>query len=503
VADSFLADAAVVPVSAVTGAGLDQLRAAIAEVAAGVPERAVGSVARLPIDRSFSMAGYGAVVTGTLGSGTLHVGEEVDILPAGQQARIRGLQWHGVPVETVSAGQRAAVNLSGIKHDELARGDVLCTRGAFSPTSMVDGRVVLDKTLPHAMGHGTSVSFHLGTSEVRARLVLLDRTSVEPGGEAWAQLRLASPVVARRGDRFILRTAGGEATLGGGSILDAHPLKHRRQRADAAEAIARLADGGLTAAIVHELHKAAAPLRLSTLALQLAEGRGEVGAALGARIAGNPPGVHLVQTGADAWVYDRELLGQAAESVLAALAAHHREKPLLATGLSVTALGARIDPARRLAEDVVAAMMEQLVAGGRVRRVENTYALATHRVELDEGQAALRKAILEACLAQPFAPPTLTDLQRTLPYPPAKTASMHEALLKSGDLVDGDVCGFHPEAVEDAWRRIEAHLKQHKQATMSELRQLLDTSRRYAMGLMHHFDEAGRLVREGDYRRLP
>jgi len=495
VAGGFLAGAAIIPVSGVTGAGLDALRDAIAAVAARIVERDVGPVARVPIDRSFSMAGHGAVVTGTVVSGSLSVGEEVDILPRGLRARIRGLQQHGKAVETVRSGQRAAINLAGIKHDELIRGDVVCTRGAFLPTSMVDGRVTLDGHVANALRHGASVSFHLGTSEVRGRLVLLDRPTLQPGDQAWAQVRLAAPVVARRGDRFILRTVGGEATLGGGLVVDAHPLKHRRQRAEAAVALARVAEGGLRAAIAHELHKAGTALRLSALGERLAEGTADIDRARGTAI-------RRVDAGVDPALYDRVLLAHVAELALAALADHHRAKPLLATGLTVAALGAKVDPSRTLTEDVLSAMMEELMADQRVRRVDNTYVLANHRVEFDGRQAALRQAILEACRARPYSPPTLQDLQGSLPFPAKDIAAVHEAMLRSGELVDGDVCGFHPDAVAEAWRQLEAHLERHGQITMSEFRKLLGTTRRYALGLMAHFDAGGRVVRDGDYRKL-
>ncbi|HUT33901.1 MAG TPA: selenocysteine-specific translation elongation factor [Planctomycetota bacterium] len=496
VAGTFLAQAPIIPVSSVTGAGVDELRGRIAEVAARVPERHAGALARLPIDRSFAMAGHGTVVTGTVSNGSLRVGEEVDILPRGMVARIRGLQWHGTPVEAVFAGQRAALNLSGLKHDELSRGDVACTRGGFVPASMVDGLVVLDRNQAHAVKHGTSVSFHLGTSEVPARLVLLDRLRLEPGEQGWAQLRLAGQVVARRGDRFILRTVGGEATLGGGQVLDAHPLKHRRQRVEAAIALEGIAEAGLPAAIAHELHKADAPLRLSALCPRLGESRADVEAALG-------DAIRSVPTGADAWLYDRELADAIAGRALDALAAYHKEKPLLATGLSVAALGARVDPERLFADDVFAAILTELVAAGKLRAVGDTTALATHRVQLDDRQVAIREAIVEACLARPFMPPTAQDLQTSLPFPPAQIASVYEALIKSGELVDCELCGFHPEAVEEAWQQFGAFLREHGQATVSEFRQLLGTTRRYAMGLMQHFDAVGRVVRDGDFRRLP
>jgi len=496
VAGTFLAHAPLVPVSGITGQGIDQLRQAIAQVAARVPERQAGSAARVPIDRSFSIAGHGTVVTGTVVSGSLALGEEVDILPKGRRARIRGLQWHGQSVETVSAGQRAAINLAGIKHEELRRGDVVCTRGLFEPTSMVDGRVMLDASVPRPLRHGASVCFHLGTSEVSGRLALLDSPDLKPGDTAWGQVRLAEPVVARRGDHFILRTTGGDATLGGGQVLDAHPLKHRRRRLDAAIALETLAAGGLAAAIAHELHKAAAPLRLSTLTRQLGESAPHLQAACTGTI-------RLVPAGDDAWAYDHELLARASDRATQALAAHHAAKPLLDTGLTPAELATSIDPARGLTDDVVSAILDALVADGRLRRAGGTYALASHRVEFSEQQAAIREAILQACEASPFAPPTAADLQRTLRFPPAEIAAVHEALLHSGELVDGEVCGFHPRAVADAWRQLERHLEEKGPITISGFRELLGTTRRYALGLMHHFDDEGRIVRDGDHRRLP
>jgi hypothetical protein len=393
-------------------------------------------------------------------------------------------------------------------------------------------------------------------------------------------VRLAEPVVARRGDRFILRTAGGDATLGGGTVLDAHPLKHRRHRLDAAEALERIAAGGLEAAIAHELAKAAAPVRVSFLARQLAETRAAIEAACkgtfcfssaglappdlasthpptegnpneaGRRKAECPPmptlpgplaeanrgtfsfpggeneappladGVasagrrdaddagkaecplFVVPSKGDAWVYNPETLAALRERVVAALAEHHKAKPLLATGIGAGALALRLDPQRTLSDDIVSAMMEALVAEGTLRRVADTFALAAHRVALSESQVALRAAILDACRSQPFSPPTEADLEGTLPFPARETAAVYEALLRSGELVDCELCGFHPEAVEQAWERLEAHLHQHGPITMGEFRELLGTTRRYAMALMHHFDTTGRVVRDGDFRRL-
>jgi len=495
VAGTFLAGARIVPVSALTGRGLDELKAAIAEVAERVAERPVGPLARIPIDRVFAKPGYGAVITGTVVNGVLRVGDEVEILPRGLKARVRGLQWHGTPLQAVRAGQRAAVNLAGVKHDELHRGEMVCTPGAFLPTMMVDARVVLQPEVPRPLEHGASLSFHHGTTEARARVALLDRDVLRPGEECWAQLRLDAHLVARKGDRFILRTVGGEATIGGGEVFDPHPLKHRRHRRQAAQALEAIATGRPASVVVHELHKATCPVKASAVARNL-------GATLDEVLERCGDAVRRVPTGNDWWLYDDALLARTQQRLVEALERRHREKPLLAEGLTPTELLAAAGPTGRLPEDVLQAMLTELEARGVVRAVGRTYALASHRVELDERHEEIRKAILEACLAQPFSPPTLADLRRSLPFPPDQIAAVHEALIRSGQLVDAEFCGFHPKAVEEAWDKLQRHLRRHGQVTISEFRQLLGTSRRYALALAQHFDAQGLLVRDGDHRRL-
>jgi selenocysteine-specific elongation factor len=278
-------------------------------------------------------------------------------------------------------------------------------------------------------------------------------------------------------------------------VLDAHPVKHRRQRLEAAVALDRLDQGGLAEAIALELHNAAAPLPLGVLAQLLGEERGTLEGAVGGRF-------RVVSSGEEAWVYDDELLERFRQAVLPAVAAAHQRKPLLDTGLTVAELVAKADADRRLPDGLVAAMLKELEAAGHVRQVGNTFALASHQVALSHEQQALREAILAACADAPFAPPTVADLAKRLPHPSDAVAAMHEALVAAGELVAGDGFAFHPDALDAAWQRIEVHLRQHGRATVSELRELLDTSRRYALPLLQHFDRQGRLVRDGDYRRL-
>jgi selenocysteine-specific elongation factor len=236
-----LADAPIVPCSAVTRAGLDKLLAAIESQLAAAPERRDLGRPRLPIDRAFTMAGFGTVVTGTLMDGSLRVGQEVEVLPGGLRARIRGLQNHGRQVDVAAPGRRTAVNLAGVAVNDLRRGMVLVAPDSIRPTSAIDVRLRAVPYLEKPVRHNITVTFHTGAAECEARLSLLDNDSLHAGESAWAQLRLAEPVVVLRGDRFIVRDPNG--TLGGGAVVDTDVRRHRRHHAATIASLEALAGG--------------------------------------------------------------------------------------------------------------------------------------------------------------------------------------------------------------------------------------------------------------------
>ncbi|HKC13729.1 MAG TPA: selenocysteine-specific translation elongation factor, partial [Vicinamibacteria bacterium] len=226
-AGSFLDGRPIVRVSARTGVGLERLRAALLELARESPPRGAGGLLRLPVDRVFTLRGFGTVVTGTLVSGALNVGEEVEILPSGRRARVRGVQIHGESVETAAAGNRTAVNLAGLEVEDLARGDVLARPGTLRPTRMLDAELTL---LPgeKALADQSRVRVHVASAEALGRVRLLGGGRVEPGHTALVQLRLERPVAAGRGDRLIIRSYSPAATIGGARVLDSLPPARRR-----------------------------------------------------------------------------------------------------------------------------------------------------------------------------------------------------------------------------------------------------------------------------------
>jgi len=263
---TFLQGAPIVPVSAKTGAGLPELRQALRRLAESVPERAVDQLARLPIDRVFTVKGFGTVVTGTLAAGRLAVDDRVEVYPKGVEAKVRGLQTHGHPVAEARAGQRTAVNLQGVERAALERGDVLAHAGTLVPAVLVDGTLELLPDAPRGLKTRTRVRFHAGTSEIMARVLLLDRAELAPGETVFASFRLEAPLVALPSDRFVVRSYSPIVTIGGGTLLDVDPPRFKRKAPALVAHLTLLQTGGPEVVLEeHVRHVGAAGVRLAAL----------------------------------------------------------------------------------------------------------------------------------------------------------------------------------------------------------------------------------------------
>ncbi|NVN89059.1 MAG: selenocysteine-specific translation elongation factor [Desulfuromonadales bacterium] len=240
VTGTFLEEAPLVPVSSRSGAGLDQLKTELGRLANQVSEKRCEGHFRLPVDRVFTMAGFGTIVTGTLLSGEMRVGDILELLPSGHGGRIRGIQAYGTKQERGLAGQRLAVNLQGIDLDQVQRGDVLVPHGTFRTTGTVDVRLDHLASAPRNLKHRSTLRFHTATSEVSAQIILLGRDLLKPGESAYAQLRLGEPLLLLSGDRYLLRLSSPSATLGGGVVLDPFPPRRRRRSQEALQLLDRL-----------------------------------------------------------------------------------------------------------------------------------------------------------------------------------------------------------------------------------------------------------------------
>lgn len=477
-----LAGAPIVPVSALTGEGLDQLIQTLVAALAETPPRPDLGRPRLPIDRVFTIAGFGTVVTGTLTGGRLSVGQELEIQPGGLRTRSRGIQTHRQRVEVALPGTRVAVNLAGVATEHLWRGQVVTVPGWLQPTTVVDAHVrVLAEAGP--LVHNSVLSFHSGTAETMARVVVLEGERIEPGESGWIQLRLATPLALARGDLFVLRTPN--ATVGGGEVVDAHARRHRRSEPGLIARLEVLRRGSPADLLLHLLEQGPQePAALSAQtglgaavqpALESLRARGEV-FALGDLLAA------------------RRWWEQCRERVLGTLRAYHQQHPLR-TGMPREELKSRLGFPPRL----FGAVVQRLVAEGTLAEAGPHLRLAEHTVRFAPDLAERVEQLLDALGREPYAPPSLPDLMSSLGLDEEVIA----ALVEQGRIVRlTESVALRSEVYREMVERVVALLREKGQVTVAEVRDLFGTSRKYVLALLEYMDQQHLTRRVGDVRVL-
>ncbi len=488
---STLAGAPIYPVSSLTGEGLDDLKRAIDALLDEVPPHTEAGRPRLPIDRVFTVAGFGTVVTGTLIDGPLELGQEVEILPKGLRARVRGLQSHRAKVERALPGSRTAVNLAGLAVEQLERGDVLTTPGWLAPTRLLDVRLRLVADSPVPLEQNDEVDFFLGSAETTARATLLDRERIEPGQEGWVQLRFPAPVVAVKGDRFIVRRPSPSLTIGGGVVVDAHPRRHRRFRPDVIAHLETLASGAPSELVLQAL--AGEPVEVRALLRKVAlpepvalEGLGELirsGEALALRrgaVDGALGPADYVAAAADV----ERLLTRMATL----LADYHRRNPLR-RGMPKEEVRSRLALPARAFEELVARATET----GQVASDGETLRLPTHRITFTPAQQAKVDRYLAALRAEPYSPPAPTEF--------GLEPEVVIALAETGDVVriDESVV-FDRAAYAEIERQVLELIDRQGSLTLAQFRDHFGTSRKYAQAVLEHLDQRRVTRRVGDER---
>lgn len=476
----------IVACSAVTRQGLDELTSAIAAQIEKTPVRRDIGRPRLPIDRAFTIAGFGTVVTGTLLDGSLRAGQEVEVVPGGPRSRIRGLQTHGRKVETAPPGRRTAVNLAGVAIGGLRRGMVVALPGSIKPTGAVDARLRAVRCLGRPIRHNVQVTFHTGAAEVEGRVLLLDRDEVPPDETAWAQVRLASPVAAVKGDRFIIRDPND--TLGGGRIVDTHVRRHRRFHAPAIAALETLEKGTpeeLAAIAIARLEPVELRDLLKAIEMDGAAVRQSVERLLASGEAltldGEAPG-------------DGSLLYSAAgfqaltDRLRETLAAFHRLSPLR-PGMPREELRRRLGLQSRPFGQALALWVRR----GDAKDAGAAVALPDYEPKPGPEETARAGAYLQALRAAPFSPaPDAAPDEDLLAYLEAK-----------GDIIRvEDGVAFAAAAYREMVDRVIAHLQDHGTVTLAQVRDMFGTSRRYAQALLEHMDKKRITRRTGDERVL-
>ena len=478
--------APIVPVSAVTGEGLPELVSAIEETLEVTdPKKDLGRP-RLPIDRSFIISGFGTVVTGTLVDGTLHVGQEVETVLSGKHSRIRGLQTHRKKQEVAVPGSRVAVNLPGIAHEDIERGDVLSIPGWLRPTTAVDVRLRMIPDAPHPLKHNTSVTFHTGSSETNARVRLLEREQVRPGESTWAQLRLEDPLAIVKDDYFVIRSA--QTTLGGGNIVDPRPRRHRRMHAATLERLAVIERGSPREILLKTL-EALEPCEFRTLVnranLEEAQARMELDALTSEGLitvlgkGGVGPGAILHS--ANGWA---KVVNEAQRF----LDENHRQHPLR-KGSPKEELRSRLN----MQPQTFGYALQRLVESDILVEEGASVRLPSHQVQLTESQNRAVENYLTLLASNPISPPTDSPL----------SSDLLNLLANEGRVVkvNEDVV-YLASTYQEMVNQITAYIKAHGKITVAEVRDIFGTSRKYSLPLLEYLDQQRVTRRVGDDRVL-
>ncbi|MDA1215311.1 MAG: selenocysteine-specific translation elongation factor [Chloroflexi bacterium] len=475
----------VLPVSATTGQGLNELLAAVDAALDATEERRDVGRPRLAVDRVFTMSGFGTVVTGTLIDGTLRLGQEVELLPSGVRGRVRGLQSHRTKLEEAQPGSRVAVNLSGVSPDEIARGEVLTIPGWLRPSKAIDVRLHLLADAAKAIPHNHPVTFFAHTTDTPAKVRLLEQNALEPGEETWAQVVLDDPVPLVRGDHFVIRSA--DATLGGGIVVDLHARRHRRHYAPTIQRLEVLAQGSPTAQLIQAL-EAQEPADIATLAR-----KANISEAEGVRLAGEAVTEASVIVLGDRPLAPTSVLytmvgwSKLSGKALQALAAFHAQYPLR-SGMPREELRTRLG----FSASNFTPALQHLVNAGTVVESNAVVRLPDHQVAVSDAQRKQMDAFVAALEAQPYAPSA-----------PALDAQLVNLLVDEGRVAkatDGVV--FATAAYNEMLSKVQSHLEATGKITVAEVRDMFGTSRKYALSLLEHLDELKVTRRTGDERVL-
>jgi selenocysteine-specific elongation factor len=501
VRNSFLEGAPLLIVSSRTGAGIEELKRALHAAALALPPRSSASEARLPIDRAFTMRGFGAVVTGTLVAGEIVEGEEMELLPLGKPVRVRGLQVQGKAVARAAAGARTAVNLGGVETGEIERGMVLAPVGSLHPTQIINAQLELLESAPRALRTRSRVRVHLGTAEVLARLVVLDETgTIEPGQRGFAQLRLEAPVATVTGEHFIIRSYSPQLTVAGGQVLDPLALKHRGRVTEELRArLDTLMNGDHAARLIAFVENAGEHGLRRTDILARTGWRDEIfadalGEAVGRGAVADAEGVYV----------SRERFEQLGAGTLEEVRAFHRREPLARGLLRETLRERRF---AHLAPEIFRAVLSQLEERGALSAEREFVRESSHSLTLSEADAAL-KASLEGIYRKAGleVPPLEEALARASA---SKVSREHgrkilQLLLDAGVLVRVQPeLLFHREALDALTEKLRRYAEAHapeRSIDVAAFKDLAGVSRKYAIPLLEYFDRERITRRAGDRR---
>lgn len=494
---TFLADAPIMPVSAVTGAGLQELAATIDHLCDDVIPRDSNLPFRLPIDRVFTVQGFGTVVTGTLLSGSVSPGDIVEVQPSQLSVRVRGVGVHGKQVSRAEAGQRTALNLAGVTVEQVNRGDVLTAPGSLTPTMMLDARVTLLPDVEKILSNRQRVRLYAGTAEILCRVVLLDSEELLPSESALVQFRLEEPTALRAGDRFVMRSYSPMVTIGGGIVLDPLPEKRKRFKEKGLQELSVL-ESGSTADILGQRIARYNDRLLSRQDVLKSVGKADAEAALELLISEEL----VVEMRADDvdYVIHRDTIEHLSERFAAILAEYHKRYPLRA-GISREELRSRILPS--VNARVFGALLLVLQGEAKLKLTARAVALSDFTVQFTGKWQRARELALNLYSKQMYSPPTLEEIVDSVKLSAEDMRELLDALVEAQELVKiAEGMYFVRAAVCQAKEMVVEHFAQEQELTLATFRTMLDSSRKFALPLLEYFDQKKLTTRVGESRRF-
>jgi selenocysteine-specific elongation factor len=485
---SFLEKSLIIPVSAISGAGLEQLKQELVREANKVTARDSRAVTRLPIDRVFTMKGFGTVVTGTLIAGTIRKEDELQLFPSGKRVRVRGVQVHGQKADTAVAGERTALNLAGIEKDELARGMMLAPPSLLHVTSNIDVKLSLLATAK-PLKSGARVHFHAFTSETMATVNLYQGKDLKPGQEEFARLRLSAPVLLVPGDRFIIRQFSPIVTIGGGMVLDATPLK-RAARAARLDFLKIQAESAAKPALLARIARREHGLGMDDLAAETGQTKENIGAAINDFVESD------VVTRFGDLLIERLTLVTLAEKVQRSVADFHACNPLVA-GVSKQALRDQSG----FPEATLDATLAFLVAGKKLVVTADLVHLPGRGVVMKDDEAQSREIIEQAFASAGLKVPALKDVLAGLKIDKARAQKIVTLLLREKILIKiSDDLVFHQKSLVELRRKLAAEKSRSPNIDVGRFKDLTSVSRKYAIPLLEYLDRERVTKRVGDGR---
>jgi selenocysteine-specific elongation factor len=495
---TFLEDAPILAVSSVNGQGIPELIVQLDELSQNVPERAASSIFRLPIDRVFTMKGFGTVITGTLVSGHVSVGESIMVYPMGITSKVRGIQVHNQSVNNAEAGMRTAINFQGLEKTAIQRGEVLSSPGALKSSYMVDVSLHFLSSNPKLIKNRTLVRFHTGTSEILGNLILLDREELSPGDTVVAQLRLNTPVALVKEDRFVIRSYSPIRTIGGGEVLNPIPKKHKRLNDASVEGLKRLNSQTPEQIVSYLVNESGYEgIGFSDLKIMTNVPEKQLERVLQDLMSKKT----VLQSDKENRTYIHSEIVENLKTDMLNYLEHYHETFALKAGMPKEELKTKLPP--NLASKLFNLILNQMIKAEQIVQEENTVRLVSHAISLGADQAAVRDKILNAYLNSGLQPPYFKELSKTLDIDPARSRDVLMHLVEEGHLVKTkEDLYFHAAAIEDLKKRLVEFLESGGEITTPQFKEMTGVSRKFVIPLAEYFDATNVTLRVGDVRKL-